>query len=404
MENKKELINQSADLIAKGDFQGAAGILEKIYTDDEKNTEIIKNLGLCYINIENYQKAAAAFKKALAQDPKDATALFYLANCNDKLGFEDKAIEEYKKVIELREEFFEAYKNLAVIYMKQGNHEKIISLIKPVLDNKTDDYLLYYLIATAQIALEKHKDAVEYLKKAIELRPDHLQLQNNLASCYIALDELENASLILNSAYSLDSSYVMTNYNLGVLNQIKGDYKKALAYFNTAYQKEPSISLMTTLAYCARRAGELNLACDLYKSLVALYPDKANFQNNLLSILMDLKRYEEALKTVKDLLKFNPKSTDLMKKYAALLRLTGSSQGSIDVLETLIKRGKVDVEIYYNYALSLINLEDLEGAKEAFKKCIALEPHNPFVHKDLGLLYLRMNFVDWAGDEFRQAI
>ena len=93
MENKKELINQSADLIAKGDFKGAAVILEKIYTDDEKNTEIIKNLGLCYINIENYQKAAAAFKKALAQDPKDATALFYLANCNDKLGFEDKAIE-----------------------------------------------------------------------------------------------------------------------------------------------------------------------------------------------------------------------------------------------------------------------------------------------------------------------
>ena len=158
---------------------------------------------------------------------------------------------------------------------------------------------------------------------------------------------------------------------------------------------------MTTLAYCAKRAGNLELACDLYKSLVALYPDKANFQNNLMSILMDLRKYDEAIKTVKDLLKFDPKNTDLTKKYAALLRLTGNDEKAIEKLEELIKRGKVDVEIYYNYALSLINLDELEGAKEAFKKCIALEPHNPFVHKDLGLLYLRMNFVDLAVDEFK---
>ena len=112
MENKKELIDQSIDLLAKGEFKSAAELLEKICIEDEKNIELIKNLGLCYINTENFEKASAAFKKALSIEPKDATALFYLANCDDKLGFEDKAIEEYKKVIELRDEFFEAYKNL----------------------------------------------------------------------------------------------------------------------------------------------------------------------------------------------------------------------------------------------------------------------------------------------------
>lgn len=398
MENKNEIINRAADLIAKGEFKEAAVLLEKICIEDENNAEFVKNLGLCYINTEDYQKAHSAFKKVLELQKDDATALFYLANCDDKLGFEDKALEEYEKVIKLRKEFYDAYKNLSVIYVKQGRHEKIIELLKPVLEVKQDDYLFYYLIATAYIALNEHKKAIEPLKKAIELHPEHLQLQNNLANCYIALNKLDNAELVLKGARALDKDFAMTNYNLGVLYQIKGDYKEAFDYFNKAYKKEPSVSLMATLAYCAWRAGIYELAISLYRSLIAIYPDKANFQNNLLMLLMEIRNYNEALKTVRELLKLNPNGVDLLKKEAALLRLTGSNEAAVEILDSLVKRGKVDVEIYYNLALCCVNLQNYEDAKDAFLKCIALEPHNPFVHKDLGLLYLKMNMTDWALD------
>lgn len=404
MENKNEIINSAIDLIAKGEFSKAAELLEKIQPENENDIETIKNLGLCYINTQEYQKAAQAFKKVLEIDENDATALYYLANCEEKLGFEDEAAQKYQKVLNLRNEFFDAYKNLAVILTKQGQHEKVIELLSPVIKIKNDDYIFYYFISSAYIALAKHNEAIEPLKKAIELRPDHLQLQNNLANCYIALNELENAELILKSAYAQNKDFAMTNYNLGVLYQIKGDYKKAFDYFNTAYKKEPSVSLMATLAYCARRAGIYELSVSLYRSLVAIYPDKANYQNNLLSVLMEMRKYQEALKTVKDLLKLNPKGVDLLKKYAALLRLTGSNENACEILDELIKRGKVDVEIYYNLAICRANMGDLEGSKDAFLKCIALEPHNPFVHKDLGLLYLKINMVDWAQDELNQAV
>ena len=35
---------------------------------------------------------------------------------------------------------------------------------------------------------------------------------------------------------------------------------------------------------------------------------------------------------------------------------------------------------------------------------IILEPENPYAHKDLGVLYLKMNQYDWAVDEMRKAI
>ena len=314
MDNKNEIINQVADLIAKGKFDEAATLLEKINFEAENDIELIKNLGLCHINLKNSNKAKAAFEKACKINNNDATALYYLANCDDKLGFEDEAIKEYEKVIELRNEFFDAYKNLSVILMRQGQYEKITEMLKPVLEIKTDDYLLYYIFATANVSLNRHDLAIEPLKKAIELKPDHLQIQNNLASSYIALNQLENAKLILDSALMQDKDLPLTNYNLGLFYQIKGEYKKAFDYFNIAYKKEPSVSLMATLAYCAWRAGIYELAISLYRSLIAINPDKLNYRNNLLSLLIEVKNYTEALKVVKELLKFNPNGVDLQKK------------------------------------------------------------------------------------------
>ena len=215
---------------------------------------------------------------------------------------------------------------------------------------------------------------------------------------------MDNAKLILDSAIKQDKEFSLTNYNFGILYQIKGEYKKAFDSFNRAYKKEPSVSLMATLAYCAWRAGIYELAISLYRSLIAINPDKLNYRNNLLSLLIEVKNYPEALKTVKELLKFNPNGVELLKKEASLLRLTNSDEMALDVLQSLIKRGKIDVEVYYNLALCCVNLGDLEGAKDAFRKCIALEPHNPFVRKDLGLLYLKMNMADWALDELKQAV
>ena len=100
----------------------------------------------------------------------------------------------------------------------------------------------------------------------------------------------------------------------------------------------------------------------------------------------------------------NPKSVDIQKKLAYLYRLTKNPQSTIEILEKLLKRGKIDFEIYYNLALAYISKEDFEAGKENLKKCISLEPENPVARKDLGILYLKMNYTDWALDELNKAI
>ena len=52
MENKVELIQSAQELISKGDFQPAIEILESIKLKDD-DLEVLKNLGLCFVNLEN---------------------------------------------------------------------------------------------------------------------------------------------------------------------------------------------------------------------------------------------------------------------------------------------------------------------------------------------------------------
>ena len=98
------------------------------------------------------------------------------------------------------------------------------------------------------------------------------------------------------------------------------------------------------------------------------------------------------------------KNIDLTKKKGTLLRKLGRYEESIETFTILLNRGKIDVEVYYNLAFNYIEMNDFDNAKEMFKKCITLEPQNPYAHKDLGVLYLKMNCYDWAVDEMQEAI
>ena len=92
-----------------------------------------------------------------------------------------------------------------------------------------------------------------------------------------------------------------------------------------------------------------------------------------------------------------------MKKQGFVYRMLERYDEAIEVFETLVKRGKIDYEVYYNLGISQAQTSNFESAKDSLKKCIQLEPENAIARKDLGILYLYMNFVDWAQDELKMA-
>ena len=406
MENMQEKLDKALDLINQDEFSNAEKILTEILSVEPQNIEVIKNLGLCHINLDNPIDAINYFKKVIEIDENDATSIFYLANCYSRIGNKQDALNCFLKVLELRPDYIDVYKSLGMLYVELGLIDNAIELVHKALNNPSieADYTLNYILATSYMLKKDNTNAIIFLERALTLNDAHLPIMNSLGSCYMSSHKFDKAQEVLKRAYDIDNSNPLTIFNLGILNQTIGNYKEALNYFQTAYQIEPSVTMLTSLASCALKAGEFALASVMYKNLVMIYPNNSDYRYSYVEALENIREYKEALDNVNFLLSLDEKNIDLIKKKGSLLRRLGFCNEAIDVLNTLLKRGKIDVELYYNLAYSYVELGDYDNAKEMFKKCIILEPNNPYAHKDLGVLYLKMNCYDWAVDEMLEAI
>ncbi|MBR5304216.1 MAG: tetratricopeptide repeat protein [Candidatus Gastranaerophilales bacterium] len=406
MESLQEKIDKALDLINNDEYTLAQKELKEVLSEEPDNVDAIKNLALCEVNLDNPIEAISLFKKAVLIDENDATSYFYLANCLSKIGEKEDAISNLERVIELRPDFIDVYKSLAMIKVEFGQIDEAIELLSKALKDTAieADYTFYYIFATCYMLKKDNIQAIKYLELALELNPEHLPIMNSLSSCYMGINEYQKAQKVLSQAFELDNNNALTAYNLGVLYQSCENYNEALKYFQISYQIEPSVTMMSSLANCALKSGEYMMASVIYQNLVMLYPNNPEYRYSYIECLEATSQYNEALNNVNNLLSVDQKNIDLIKKKGSLLRKLGFCEEAIETLKLLLNRGKIDVEIYYNLAYSYVQIGDFDNAKEMFKKCIILEPNNPYAHKDLGVLYLKMNCYDWAVDEMLEAI
>ena len=390
-------INQ---LIVDKKFEEAKAELEKYNPDEEKETEALKLLGLCNVNLEKYKDGQSNFETVVKYDPEDASSWFYLANCYDNLDDVIHAKAAYQKVIELRENFIDAYKNLCVLYVRCDEPENAIELAKKALELEKEDYTLYYIIGTAYMSMKNFDDSVEYLEKALELNPEHSQLYNNLGTSYITIGKLDKAYKNFVKASELDPDNSITYFNIASILQLKNKHKKACDYFEKAYALEPSDSYLIALALSETKCGKYDSAINHYKTLISHHPEKDTYQYNL-ACCYELKGdYNYAIGILAHLVMLNPKSVSMAQKLANLYVKVKKPVQAKEIYEKILMQGNVNVDLYYEFAHICIMTNDTDKAEKILKKVVELNADHAQAHKDLGVIYLSKRLFDYAKDEF----
>ena len=395
--NKLDEINQ---LIVDKKFEEAKAELEKYNPDEEKETEALKLLGLCNVNLEKYKAGQSNFETVVKYDPEDASSWFYLANCYDNLDDVIHAKAAYQKVIELRENFIDAYKNLCVLYVRCDEPENAIELAKKALELEKEDYTLYYIIGTAYMSMKNFDDSVEYLEKALELNPEHSQLYNNLGTSYITIGKLDKAYKNFVKASELDPDNSITYFNIASILQLKNKHKKACDYFEKAYALEPSDSYLIALALSETKCGKYDSAINHYKTLISHHPEKDTYQYNL-ACCYELKGdYNYAIGILAHLVMLNPKSVSMAQKLANLYVKVKKPVQAKEIYEKILMQGNVNVDLYYEFAHICIMTNDTDKAEKILKKVVELNADHAQAHKDLGVIYLSKRLFDYAKYEF----
>lgn len=397
-------LDKSIELISEKKFEEAKEILEKLSLKEQNNLEVFKNLGLCYVNLEEYELALKAFMQAVSIKEDDATSYFYIATIHDKLEDFDSAEKYYKKVLAIRPEHMDSYKNLALLSFRNSDFNSAIEILNKALEVETSDFELHYMLSSCYMAKDEIEPAIECLNKARELEPTSPQIINSLGTCYLKLKDSKRALEYFEQAFEIDPYDPIANYNIGLIYDAEGDHVRAFNYFEEAYKKLPIENILASYANCAYLCKKIPLAAQLFSTLVAIRPDVIKYQKNLMLVLELLHDYKNALIIANKLFGLNPKDDALLRKLATLNRCAGNFNEAISILQTLIKKGKIETDTYWELGVCYIRLDEKDAALNAFKNAIKLAPDNAVAHKDLAILYLRLNLLDWAEDEISEAL
>lgn len=185
--------NKGLNAFNRHDLAGAKKYLERAVHLDPYEPMIACQLGLVYMQLEEYQQSNELFKRIIDElDPSMAECLYFLANNYAELGLFNEAHKHVTAYLEADPygDFVEDAEDLLYIIGTEDEDGEDSFLIKDELILKQDK-------ARQLLESGNFQKAVEILKGVIQEFPDFWSAYNNLALGYFYLGEMEMAAKVL---------------------------------------------------------------------------------------------------------------------------------------------------------------------------------------------------------------
>lgn len=397
-------IDRINELIGNKEFDEALSLIKPALEEEPNNVELVKLLGLVYVNKKMWIEAQAQFETVVKYSPDDATAWFYLGSCYDNLGNFISAKSAYKKVIELRENYTDAYKSLCVTLLKMDNFADAIEYALKAKKIDSDDYIFDFVIGTSYMKIKDFHKAVEYFNNALSLKSDNVGIYNSLGTAYMATNRAKEALDCYKKALELNPETPMAYYNIGSVLQIQQNHKEACEYFKKAVElDEEDESFKIALAMSLVKSEQFEKAADIYKKLLVQHPEKENYKYNLVTCYEAMGDLQTAISMLENIVYVNPKFILPAQKLANLYIKTNQLSKAKEIYDKILLKNPT-AETLHQYAVLSSSLCDTDTAERILKKVIKMNPNIAKAHKDLAVIYLNKRLFDWADDEFKTAM
>ena len=141
---------------------------------EEQASDVNTEMGLGYLQQDNFELATEKLVKALRQNPESVKANYVYAVLQDKLGQKELAEFHYRKATELDPENSEAANNFGAFLCRNGRELESEDYFLKALDNplyKTPEYA-YTNAAICLLQVNQTEKGKEYLRKAVASKSD----------------------------------------------------------------------------------------------------------------------------------------------------------------------------------------------------------------------------------------
>lgn len=282
------LYNIGLIFIQSEEYKNAISYLEKAYAENAENESVMYELAYCYDKIGEHEKSACFYNKCLDIDPFSEFVWYNLGIVQNKLGNIDKAIEAYDFALAIDETYSSAHFNKANTLANSGKYRDAIQSYQEYLkyDKESEDTLCY--IAECYFQLREHKTAFEYYRKVLNKNSGNAVAWYGSALVLLIEDKIEECYLLLKKAIKIDDNRADFWNTFGKVNSILNNYEEAEQAFQKALELDKNNSdFWVSFSGFYYEYEQIGMAIDTLKKAVDLKVHNASLYYRLAGYMME---------------------------------------------------------------------------------------------------------------------
>jgi tetratricopeptide (TPR) repeat protein len=296
-EESDELDNVCLDFayifLAEREFDTGLKLLEKGYSFNNKNTELLYELAFCYEQNDDFEKAESinlqivdidpfaneawynlgqlyfaemkftealdAYEYALAIDETDSFSCLQKGHVHFQLNQFEEAIETYQmyKKMSLYGKW-DTDIFIAECFEKLEKYEESILYYKQSLEAHPENFEALTGIAICLLEQEKFIESLSYSKQALVLNPEAADAWVYMAEAYIGLDDIDKALLSYLKSITIDHEQPDTLMAIANICLEKAEFELAIKYYLEAQKLDEFIEYTDLfIAVCYFKLGDI---------------------------------------------------------------------------------------------------------------------------------------------------
>nr|XP_027785452.1 tetratricopeptide repeat protein 6 [Marmota flaviventris] len=407
------------------------------------SSECLYNLGLCYIEENNFQMAFDSFTKAVKANPDFAEAFYQRGFCKVKLHKESSVLD-FNRAITINPKHYQAYLGRVAYYGLKGRFSKAILNCNEAISIYPESVRAYVCRGALKYYSGNYRLAIEDLTTAINMDKKCYVAFYNRALCYIKTNELQMALAdygIVLLLEAVESIILNTLINRGIVYAEQEQYGFALEDFKQAAQiSQTNVSLCHATAMCHYRIKEYEDAVSFFTWALKLNPHFLDALVGRGNSYMEYGHDEATKQAQKDFLKalhFNPSCIKARISLCYNLQAQGKFQKAwnhftiaieVDPKSYLAYEGRavvclqmgnnfaamqdINVAIKINTTAEFITnrgvIHEFMGQKQNaikdYQAAIALDPKYSLAYFNAGNIYFHHRQFSQANDYFSKAL
>lgn len=246
----------------------------------------------------------------------------------------------------------------------------------------------YYLSGALLDFEDQYRDALGEYRKALALDTASAQIMKAIGRNYFRLKDYKKSIRYLDKSYQKNKTDKETLFYLADAYFQQNDHEMATQYYAELNKLDPiNPDVHSKLIYLYTRLGKTDELIALRENLVELLEGEEEFVYQLLTLYMQLNRFEKASNLIQDLLVKEPLEPENWATFGTILEMEGDTSGAINAyrksLDLKTGNNKVMSRLYSLYQ----DREDWSGMVTAFEQVLIKDAESDRARLFIGEAY-----------------